>query len=661
MKTLEEKGRAGAEAHRHGHADEEHDHDRDHGRDHHHHHEPDHEDEHGHSHEHPAGLVEYVRLGLLALVIIASLTGWWKNFMSRDWLAFAATLIGGWPIYAEALENIRKRRMTMELSMTIALIGALCIGQFLTALVIAFFVLFAELLEGFTVGSGRRAIEKLINSLPRSVTVRRDGQERELSTSEVGSGETIIIRPGERIPADGVVSKGHSFVDQASITGESLPVEKIEGSKVFAGTINKDGVLEVKVEKIGRDTTFGKIIEIVEQAEKSKAPVQRIADRLAAGLVYFAFGAAVLTFIVTHNVTSTIAVIIVAGACGVAAGTPLAVLAGIGSAARRGIIIKGGLYLEQLRTIDTVVLDKTGTLTLGVPEVTAISTLNGATEDEVLQTAAIAEQHSEHPLGEAIVRRARQRNIPLREYANLRYSPGKGLTCDDNGSEILVGSRALFEERGVPAPAESFAASVRTSTAGQTTVLVGRDKRILGAVTLADQLRTEANQAVGELKRLGFRTILLTGDSSDTAKAIGDALGVHEAVGDLLPQQKLDRIRELLRQGRKVAMVGDGVNDAPALAEATVGIAMGQGTDVALETADVTLMTSDLSRLVEVLAISKRCYCVIMFNFWGTILVDSIGIGLAFFGLLAPIIAALIHVGSELAFILNSARLFRQK
>ena len=239
--------------------------------------------------EHHGGRVEYIRLGLLGLIIVASLSGWWKAWMTRDWLAFAATLLGGFPIYAEAWENLRKRRMTMELSMTIALIGALAIGQFLTALVIAFFVLFAELLEGFTVGSGRKAIEKLINSLPRSVTVRRDGQEREMSTAEVARGETIIIRPGERIPADGAVSKGHSFVDQASITGESLPVEKTEGSKVFAGTINKDGVLEVRVEKIGRDTTFGKIIQIVEQAEKSKAPVQHIADRLAAGLVLLRF------------------------------------------------------------------------------------------------------------------------------------------------------------------------------------------------------------------------------------------------------------------------------------------------------------------------------------------------------------------------------------
>jgi len=580
--------------------------------------------------------------------------------MTRDWLAFAATLIGGWPIFEEAWENLCKRRMTMELSMTIALIAALCIGQFFTALVIAFFVLLAELVEGYTVGRGRRAIQNLIDSLPRMVIVRREGQELELGTELIASGEVIIVRPGERVPADGTVKKGHSFIDQSSITGEPLPVEKVVGSKVFAGTINKDGVLEVQVERIGRDTTFGKIVEIVEQAEKSKAPVQRIADRLAAGLVYFAFGAAVLTFIVTRNLTSTIAVIIVAGACGVAAGTPLAVLACIGSAARRGIIIKGGLYLEQLSQIDTVVLDKTGTLTLGVPEVTSVQAFNGATEAEVLQTAAIAEQHSEHPLGEAIVRCARQRNLPLRHYANLRYVPGKGLACEDNGNEILVGSRALFEERGLSLPSDLLSGSAQASMAGKTKVLVGRDKRILGGVILSDQLRAEAKHAVNELKHSGYHIILMTGDTSDSAKAIGSALGVHEAIGDLLPQQKLERIRELLTRGHKVVMVGDGVNDAPALAEATVGVAMGQGTDVALETADVTLMTSDLSRLVEVLSISRRCYGVIMFNFWGTIGVDTIGIILAFFGLLAPIIAALIHITSELAFILNSARLFRE-
>jgi len=406
--------------------DDKHDHDH-----HTHAHHQGHDDDHDHEHE--TGTGEYVRLGLMGIIVIASLTGWWRPFMARDWLAFAGTVIGGFRIYKEAWENLLKRRMTMELSMTIALLAALAIGQFFTALVIAFFVLFAELLEGYTVGSGRRAIEKLINALPRHVTVRRNGQESELRAEELSVGEIIVIRPGERISVDGTVAKGSSYVDQSSITGESLPIEKTEQSKVFAGTINKNGVLEVSVERVGGDTTFGKIIQVVEQAEKSKAPVQRIADRLAAALVYFALLAAILTFIVTRNLTATIAVIIVAGACGVAAGTPLAILAGIGSAARRGIIVKGGLYLEKLADIDTIVLDKTGTLTMGVPEVTGIRVADGTTENEVLQNAAIAEQHSEHPRGEAIVRKARMAKLPLREYSDLRYFPGKGLMCLDGG------------------------------------------------------------------------------------------------------------------------------------------------------------------------------------------------------------------------------------
>jgi heavy metal translocating P-type ATPase len=614
-------------------------------------------DHEGHDHDHQTGTGEYIRLGLMGVIVVASLTGWWRPFMDRDWLAFAGTVIGGFPIYQEAWENLRKRRMTMELSMTIALLSALAIGQFFTAIVIAFFVLFAELLEGYTVGGGRRAIENLINALPRHVTVRRNGQESELPADELLTGEVIVIRPGERIPVDGTVIKGSSYVDQSSITGESLPIEKTGQSKVFAGTINKNGVLEVSVERVGRDTTFGKIIQVVEQAEKSKAPVQRIADRLAAGLVYFALGAAVLTFLVTRNLTATIAVIIVAGACGVAAGTPLAILAGIGSAARRGIIVKGGLYLEKLAEIDTIILDKTGTLTMGIPEVTGIRVTDGATEREVLENAAIAEQHSEHPIGEAVIRKSRAAKVSLREYSDLQYIPGKGVTCLDRGSKVVVGTRTLLEENGIDA---NGAASFQSDTKpGETLVYVGRNKTVLGALTIADQLRSEAIQAVDQLKKQGYRTILLSGDSSEAASAIGAQLGVHEAIGNLLPEQKLEKVRELLQQGRKVAMVGDGVNDGPALAEATVGIAMGGGTDVALETADVTLMTSDLSRLTEVLGIAKRCYRVIMFNFWGTIAVDTLGIVLAFCGLLAPIIAALIHVGSELAFILNSARLFR--
>jgi heavy metal translocating P-type ATPase len=644
-KTMDSAGQSAEESyyhHPHTHA-QVHDHDE-------HNHE-------GHDHDHQTGTAEYIRLGLMGIIVVASLTGWWRPFMNRDWLAFAGTVIGGFPIYQEAWENLRKRRMTMELSMTIALLSALAIGQFFTAIVIAFFVLFAESLEGYTVGGGRRAIGKLINALPRHVTVRRNGQESELKAEELSIGEVIVIRPGERIPVDGTVIKGSSYVDQSSITGESLPIEKTGQSKVFAGTINKNGVLEVSVERVGGDTTFGKIIQVVEQAEKSKAPVQRIADRLAAGLVYFALGAAVLTFLITRNLTATIAVIIVAGACGVAAGTPLAILAGIGSAARRGIIVKGGLYLEKLAEIDTIILDKTGTLTMGVPEVTDIRVADGAIERDVLENAAIAEQHSEHPIGEAVIRKSRAAKVSLREYSDLQYSPGKGVTCLDRGSKIVVGTRTLLEENGIDANgATSFQSDTKP---GETLVYVGRNKTVLGALTIADQLRIEAIRAVDQLKKQGYRTVLLSGDSSEAASAIGAQLGVHQAIGNLLPEQKLEKVRELLQQGRKVAMVGDGVNDAPALAEATVGIAMGGGTDVALETADITLMTSDLSRLTEVLGIAKRCYRVIMFNFWGTIAVDTLGIVLAFCGLLAPIIAALIHVGSELAFILNSARLFR--
>ena len=614
----------------------------------------DHED-----HHHETGIGEYARLALMSLLVISSLTGWWRPFMNRDWLAFAGTVIGGFPIYREAWENLLKRRMTMELSMTIALLAALAIGQFFTALVIAFFVLFAELLESYTVGGGRRAIEKLIDALPRQVTVRRNGRESEIRAEDLAAGETIVIRPGERIPVDGIITKGSSYVDQSSITGESLPVEKTEQSQVFAGTMNKNDVLEVSVERVGRDTTFGKIIRIVEQAEKWKAPVQRVADRLAAGLVYFALAAAVLTYVVTRNLTATIAVIIVAGACGVAAGTPLAILAGIGSAARRGIVVKGGLYMEKLAGIDTIVLDKTGTLTMGVPEVTAIRVADGATEHDVLQNAAIAEQHSEHPLGEAIIRKARADSVSLRQYTSLRYSPGKGLICLDNASKILVGTRTLLAENGISLDADTVKSLEKEIRPGETLVYVGRNSALLGALTFADRLRSEAIEAVNDLNRKGYRTILLTGDSSEAASAVGAQLGVDLAIGNLLPEEKLEKIRELLRQGHRVAMVGDGINDAPALAEATVGIAMGGGTDVALETADIALMTSDLKRLVELFGIAKRCYGVIMFNFWGTLIIDIFGMLLAFLGLLAPIAAALIHVGSELAFILNSARLFR--
>src|SRR5579863_179636 len=307
-------------------------------------------------------------------------------------------VVGGFPIFHEAYENITQRRMTMELSMAIAIVAALAIREVFTALVITLFVLVAEILEGLTVGRGRKAIQHLIDLLPRVATVRRSGSWTDVEIGDVSTDDEVLVRPGGRIPVDGKVVGGHSFVDQAPITGESMPVEKQPGAIVYAGTINQSGALEVRVERLGRDTTFGKIIEAVETAEKSRAPIQGIADRLAGYLVYFALGAAILTFLISHNIRSTISVVIVAGACGIAAGTPLAILGSIGRAAQQGAIIKGGLYLEKLGELDTILLDKTGTLTYGIPDVLEISPAPGVTSALVLRIAAMAESRSEHPL-----------------------------------------------------------------------------------------------------------------------------------------------------------------------------------------------------------------------------------------------------------------------
>ena len=343
--------------------------------------EPDHgseREEHGHGVE----WAELVRIGFVTLAAAAVWFRLWEPFPHISVIGIAATLIGGYPIFKEAFENIVERKMTMELSMTIALLSALAIGEFFTALVITGFVLAAEVLEGLTVGRGRRAIQSLLDFLPRTVAVRRNDQVMEVASDQVHVGDTVIVKPGGHIPVDGVVLGGRSFVEQAAITGEAMPVEKTPGDVVYAGTINQSGALEIGAQKLGRDTTFGRIIEAVERAEKSRAPIQKTADRLAGYLVYFALGAAVLTFIITHNVRSTISVVIVAGACGIAAGTPLAILGAIGRAAHQGAIIKGGLYLEALSAVDTVLLDKTGTLTFGTPQIREVVSANGFAEQQ---------------------------------------------------------------------------------------------------------------------------------------------------------------------------------------------------------------------------------------------------------------------------------------
>ncbi len=598
------------------------------------------------------GKAELVRIGIIIFAIVADWSKFWRILPNPEWLELIVTLIGAYPILKVAFSNMLARRMTMELSMAIAIVAALTIGEHLTALVIAFFVLIAEILENLTVDRGRHAIKNLLDLLPRQANVKRNGQTQEIKSDQLKAGDIVLIKPGERISVDGLVVSGHSFADQSAITGESLPVEKFKGSKVYAGTINQSGAMEVKTLQVGRETAFGKIIEAVEKAEKSRAPIQKTADILAGYLVYFSFACAIITFIVTKDVKDTISVIIVAGACGVAAGTPLAVLGAIGQAARLGSIVKGGLYMELLSKIDTVVLDKTGTLTFGNPEVSQIITAEGIEERKLIEAAGIAERFSEHPFSKAVLKKADELSVTISEPENFMALPGKGIICTFDGEEIVLGRKELLVQRNVLWGAWADRGNHAED------VLVARGGRILGALKFSDVLRPEASEAIRGLKQKNIRTILLTGDADEIASAVARQLGVDEVTAHLLPEQKLARIKELMAAKKNVAMIGDGINDAPALMQATVGVAMGSGTDVARESAQILLIGNNLLKFVETIRIAQHCYGIIIFNFVGTLVVDGVGMVLAASGFLNPMMAAFIHVSSELIFILNSARLF---
>jgi Cd2+/Zn2+-exporting ATPase/Cu+-exporting ATPase len=603
-------------------------------------------------HEHGVARGELVRIALVAASVVVAWLLPWRPFLDVNLVALTATLVGGYPIFREAFEALRERRMTMELSMTIALVAALAIGEAVTAAVIVLFVLAAEVLEDMTVGRGRRAIKDLLDLLPRTVVVRREGGVAEMAAETLVAGEIVVIKPGGRVPVDGVVVSGHSFIDQAPITGESLPVEKVLGAEVFAGTINQSGTLDVRTTGVGRDTTFAKIVEAVEQAEKSRAPIQKTADRLAGYLVYFALAAAALTFVLTRDPRATISVIIVAGACGVAAGTPLAILGAVGRLARHGAIVKGGIHVETLGRVDTIVLDKTGTLTLGTPRIVRSHPSEGVSHAELLEAAAIAELPSEHPLGKAVLAKAKEEGIVPPHPERFTYTPGKGIVCLCGEDTIVAGNRSLLEREAISVPISANAAS---------TVLVARAGRFLGGLEVADVVRPEAAAAIDEIGRLGMRTVLVTGDALAIAREVAARMGVDEVHAELLPDEKLAKVRELQQAGHRVAMVGDGINDAPALSQADVGIAMGSGTDVARESADVVLLGDDLLKLAQALRIARSCRAIVFQNFAGTLLIDSLGIALAAMRFLNPLLAAFIHVSSELLFILNSTRLLPRR
>lgn len=586
-------------------------------------------------------LTDLIRIAGAALALGLSF------YLPYIFLPVAATLICGYPMFKEAFDAIRERHMTMELSMSIAVLATLLVGQYTTGLVITLFVLAAELLEHLIVDRGRDALTGLAALMPQTA-------------KDLQPGDIVVVRPGAHIPVDGIVLKGNSFVNQAAITGESLPVGKGPESEVLAGTINQDGVLEIRATSVGKDTIFGRIIGVMETVQSSQSPIEKTADKLAAKLVYFALGGALITYVVTHDLNATISALVVAGACGVAAGTPLAILAGIGCAAREGLVIKGGVYLEQLATADTVILDKTGTLTLNKAVVTDVTSFNGIGHPALLQLLSTGEQHADHPLAAAIMEAAKKENIQPGTYESYQYLPGKGMQFSQQNTEYLIGNVSLLAENGIDL--EIAAQWLNTARdKGETTVLVANHKHLLGGVRIVDVVRSEAREAISDLHDHHLQAILLSGDHPASVTSIGKLLRVDEAIGNLLPTDKLAYIQQMKASGKKVIMVGDGINDAPALMEANVGIAMGTGSNIAFESADMVLTNNDLRKVAAAIAIAKKCMKVIQFNFWGTIIIDAIGIVLAFLGYLTPMTAALIHVCSELVFILNSARLFGKR
>ena len=597
---------------------------------------------------------EIARVGLVAIAAAAAWFHLWPRFGGVDIIGIALVLAGGYPIVREAISSIVERRMTMELSMTIALVAALSIGQTFTALVITAFVLAAEILEHATVSRGRIAIADLLACLPQTARVRRNGMMLDLAASDLAIGDAVLVDPGALVPVDGTVIAGHAYVDEARITGEAMPAEKHIGSAVFAGTVNCSGALEIRAERLGRETSFGRIIDAVESAEHAQAPIERLADRLAGYLVYVALGAAALTLAITHNIVATISVVIVAGACGIAAGTPLAVLGAIGRAARAGAIVKGGRYLEALAVTTVVAFDKTGTITFGTPTVREIRPAIGTTEADLLGIAARAELRSEHPLARAIVARARAADLTLDEPNALEFEAGFGVRAHLGKDVVTVGSARYLESAGI---AIGPPANGMPENPMSTDVHVARDDAYLGAFGFDDTIRSEAREAIGRLRALGIRTVLLTGDRRGNALAVGTEIGVDDVVAELLPDEKAAWIGALVDAGTIVTMVGDGINDAPALVRASVGVAMGSGTDVARESADVVLIGNDLSRFVATVEIARRTKAIVMQNFVGTLVVDAVGIVFAAIGVLGPLPATFVHVASELAFILNATRM----
>ncbi|MCJ7771458.1 cation-translocating P-type ATPase [Candidatus Bathyarchaeota archaeon] len=600
-----------------------------------------------------------LRMAFVAAMAVFSLLNPLNLLFPYDIPSIVAALIGGYPVFREAFSHLRSKSVTVEVAMSIGIIASLLIGEYLTALVVAFFTLLSEYIEELTTERGRRAVEGLINLSPTLATVRREGQDVTVDVSEVRVGEIVVVKSGGKIPVDGVVISGEGHVNQAPVTGESMPIFKESGSEVYAGTFDADGVLEIETKHIGKDTTLGRMIKLVEEAESSKAPSQRFADGFASRFIPIILVIAAIVFIVTMRADSAIAVVVIAEPCAISLATPLAVVASVGLAARKGIIVKGGVYLEELSKIDTVVFDKTGTLTLGEPSVSEIKKFGDHEEEDILLLAATTELHSEHPIAKAVASRMSQLGLETPEHKSCTIVPGKGVVCSYVETTILLGNRELLKEHGVDIPAEVAGYMRKKEETGNTAMILAHDNHVCGIISVADTVRRDAAAGVQALRNLGVkRFIMMTGDNARTAKQVGDRVGVDEVLAEMLPEQKASRVRELVNSGKKVLMVGDGINDAPALAEASIGVAMGvAGTPATVETADVALMTDNFLNIAEAMKIGRRASATIRQNIIASMIFNVIGISLASFGFLSPEYAAVAHALPDVVLFLNSARL----
>ncbi|HET6477743.1 MAG TPA: heavy metal translocating P-type ATPase, partial [Dehalococcoidales bacterium] len=560
-----------------------------------------------------------------------------------------------------------------------------------SAMIIAL-ILLGRFLEARAKGQTSEAIKKLVGLQPRTALVTRNGKESEIPVEEVQVGDLITVRPGEKVPVDGIVRQGYSSIDESMITGESMPVEKKVGDEVIGATINKTGSFQFEAIKVGKDTTLAQIIRLVEEAQGSKAPIQRLADIIASYFVPVVIGIALVTFIIwyfvgpapafTFALLNFIAVLIIACPCALGLATPTAIMVGTGKGAENGILIRSAEALERAHRINTVLLDKTGTLTQGKPLVTDIIAAKSFSEEDVLRLTASAERQSEHPLAEAIVRAASDRKLKLQSVTNFRAIPGKGVEASAGGKKLVLGNLVLMKDKKL-ALNELEKEADRLWEEGKTVMFLGMDGKVIGAVALADTLKPGAGEAVKALHRLGIEVAMLTGDNRRTAETIAREADIDRVIAEVLPEHKAQEVKKLQGEGKTVAMVGDGINDAPALAQADIGVAIGTGTDVAIETADITLISGDLSGIVNAIDLSKRTLRTIKQNlFWAfaynTALIPvAAGVLFIFFGrtgvpsglhfilgdygFLNPILAAAAMATSSLTVVFNSLRLRRFK